>query len=81
MKRGRPVIIHSDLLESVLLQYKQRIYNEEIAKVVSKSDQVWSEISTKLFEDNGIKKTAAALYAHVTCRKIFSNGNTTEHVI
>lgn len=76
MKRGRPTQIDPNLLQSVLIQFKQRIFSEENGKVLSKSDPVWSEISIHLFEVCGIQKTASALHTHVTCRKIFSKDQT-----
>lgn len=73
MKRGRPAQINVHLVESVLVKYKDQLYNVQSGKILSKTDPLWSDISTKLAELTGIQKSASALHTHVTCRKIFKN--------
>lgn len=81
MKRGRPVSIDPKELHVILLKYKDGLYNDENGKALSKYDPLWQDISNELLKVSGVKKSALALHAHVTCRKVFLTIQRTLNVV
>lgn len=72
MKRGRPTLLDSNVLEEILIEFKDKLYNEETNKITSKLHPVWNDVSEKVLEATGTKKSAVALHTHVTCRRVFT---------
>lgn len=76
MARGRPARVDHSLLHQFLLKYRKLLYDEITKQVTSKRAAIWEQVSCELFDVVGIRKSASALYAHVTCKKIFFKDET-----
>lgn len=73
MAPGRPTCVDPTFLNQFLLKHQQLLYDETTKKVTSKKAAIWEQVSSELLETCGIQKSASALYAYVTCSKIFRN--------